>query len=269
MGSKTKGNHNWLIIFILGGVVSIILPLISISYNWFGSLPNYDTKLQVSLGIGSLLFTILASYLAHVVKKQADYANERTTAEVNLSTKIDSLTDLLLKTDVVSALNKHDLYSKLDELVLTAQEKLELMYLGEKPPANLQQNPTRDKYIKDLEDVINQEKLVITRIILFTSGNKKWIKSMAYKFKDKRFFSLYIIEKQHIPSMSIQTVDSRHTIVINTLKGVTGKKHFYTRSEDLYTIFHGYYNDTLDTTKSIKIIENGSLCRRNFNKYLK
>lgn len=255
-------------ILILGIVVAVLLPVIDMSMN-FSSKWDTDTKFQIAISLGILFTSLLASYIAYVVEKLKKKTKEDAIKLQMLQSTVSSLSEAMGNSAAVClAINKAELYSKLNDLVLSANQKLELMYLGDKPPDKLEKFAIRDTYIRDLEKKIIQEEITIKRVILYNSANKQWIRQMANKFKGKRYFSLYIVEQDKMPSLSIQVIDDSKVIVINVLeKPNVDKKHIYIDSVNLNMIYKGLYNDII--AKCICIIENGSLDAGNFEKYLR
>jgi len=259
---------NKFVILVLGLFLTIVIPLIDISVNLSQSWDN-DTKYQVIIGLGILLFTLLATYISIIEEKIIKQQKENEIKNALFTLNFDTLHKTINgNKSVIQTLDKKELYAKLSELVLGSNEKLELMYLGDKPPERLEKFKIRERYIQDLESVVNQQIFHVKRIILINSNNKKWIKAIANKFKTKKFFSLYVIEPSLMPSMSIQVIDTDKVIVINISKNAElDKKHFFVHSEEFNKIFHGFYKVILDNCSPI--IENGVFNQQNFNKYLK
>jgi hypothetical protein len=268
-----------LIIFCIGLALSIIVPVLVSNAPLFFNFAQMDVDEKLStlrtyidyyMGIVIFTLTIVFTYITYYISEiQTDRAKV-VESQNRLDNNINHLASLLRSSgqDAFYTVDKTGLYNGMLAFVKDAKIRIDLMYLNDVPPSQLDPCPERDQFYSGLNDVIYAGSIPVKRVVLLTEDNKQWIKQYARKHNNKKNFSLYIVKDKPMPPVSIQIIDNRFVILISifrhALSGV--KKHLIFESPNLALVFQSHYSAVLD--KSIAIVENGRVVESNLRQYL-
>jgi len=216
--------------------------------------------------IVSSLFLLLYNYLENEIKKTYN-------ANCNLESSINHLTQAIkYKNNIIYALNREELYNRMDEFVQNSKKRINLMYMGSKPPIECGSFPSKEKYMENLEKRIFSNNLPIRRIILYSKKNKHWIKDLSQTYIGKNI-SLYVITNSkyaiHSSQISVQLFDDSKVVLMNFENSDVSMevRDIIIDSLELNLIFESYYERFIATGVAIPIIENGKLDEKNYNEW--
>lgn len=252
------------VVFVVGIAFSVLLPLLDLLLNFTDKIER-SAIFQFLVGLAIFLATLLATYISWLLEKIELHSQKQSTIQGLLNN---------LSVSIVQGkasfypIDKEELYKKLEVLVGSATEHLRLMYLGDRPPEKQEKFEPRNLYINALNDVIDRGSIRVTRLILLSQENKKWLRSIVKKNQGKQFFSLYVILNRPVPAISIQVIDELRTLLINDARSVALKrKHVFIDDSEAALIFKSLYINIAHD--AVAIIRDGVLEAENFEKYLK
>lgn len=243
-------------IVVIGVVISIALAIILV-------LMGQDQAISLLVGLSITTITLLIDNISRLKESEA--------AIIQISEhKIGHLASVVLSAnqDAFYAVDKTSLYSTMLSFTKSARIRLDMMYLNDVPPAQLDPCLERDQFYSGFDEIISDGTVPVKRIVLLTDNNKTWIKKYIRRHKGRKNFSLYVIKDKPVPPVSIQIIDNRFVILISVFRhALSGtKKHLIFEAPNLALVFQSHYNAVLD--KSTAIIENGHLIESNFQQYL-
>jgi hypothetical protein len=255
----------WSVPLVVTLILTIVIPLVvllsSIFQQWkpFGMFEFAVTLILLITSGFILLYNIL-----EVKIKSVDKSNETITNSIN------HLTNAMNSTNRVYAVNKYELYETMSDFLLNSKSRVDLMYLGRKPPTQYPVFTQKETYIDNLKNRITVNDKPIRRIILYTDANKSWIKELADTYNSKNNVSLYILNNQKLDAISVQIFDDKRVILMNVDNTVASidKRDVIVESIELNSIFEFYYNRIIIDKTAIPIIENGKKNNDNYQEYL-
>jgi hypothetical protein len=260
---------------IAGLILTVITPLIVLNFSYFKgftSLDMFGYALAFVLIIGSVFLFYIVN-IEDKLKENNDSISGVSTLQnadfKKLATEISHFSQAIKsKENFVYAVKKEELYTRMNEFLLNAHNRIDLMYLAEKPPYDYQKSDAKNKYLKELEQIITQNKITVRRLIVYSNENKAWIKEFTDTHKDIKTFSLYILDDKLINAVSIQIFDDSKAVLVNLDSSDSSLKSrdIIIESKQLNQIFESYYDRILK--KAIPIVENGKLNIDNYRKYL-
>jgi len=248
------------VIFYSGLILSVIIPVVLLNLPLFKQLSNLD-MFGYGLGFISLIATLFFSLYASYTEKIRE--NQRLV--------LDGLKQInqSIQSNVSYAVSKEVLYEKMREMIINAEYKIDLSYLGELPPDSYRRSTSRELYIKALSDVVASKKVAVRRIVLLTDSNKAWIKSIVTDHTRNEYFSLAIIPKKpELPVVSVQVIDSSKAILINLNSSDTtlAPRDIVVESVEMTSVFEIYYNNIY--SKCIEIVNNGRVNQENYKLFI-
>lgn len=251
-----KKNKNY-IIPLVGLIFSLLTFFAPTVAGWIGLLPGIDAKLQVFLGFGILMCSIVVFYLQYIINKQAENTN-----------KVDDLKDYVISGKVIFLTSREN-YIQLSELIDKAHSNICLMYLYDYYQ-NINVPNERRQYEKSLENVLRpspKKDVKVKRIILYSENNKRWIEEIIEKYINNNNFTLYLT-KSPMSFLGIQIIDENHTIILSALKELENhqKKHFYVNSKNMNRIFQQYYDYAIKQSECI--IDKGVYDEAKYKKWI-
>lgn len=260
---------------IAGIILTVIVPLFVLNFSYFKgftSLDMFGYALAFVLIVGSVFLFYIVN-IEEKLKDNNDSIKNISTLQnadfIKLATEISHFSKAIKsKENLVYAVKKEELYSRMSEFLLNATNRVDLMYLGDKPPHDYQQSNAKNRYLKVLEQLITHNKITVRRLVLYTEENKQWIKRVTDTHKDINTFSLYILDDKLINAASIQIFDDSKAVLVNFDSSDSSLKSrdIILDSKKLNQIFESYYDRILK--KAIPIVENGKLNNDNYRKYL-
>lgn len=268
-----------LIVLVIGLALSILVPVLVsnaplfVDFNKMGTSEQLTTlKTYIDYYMGLIIFTltIIVTYITHYINEIQTDRTQTVNSQNRLNDSINHLASLILSADQDGfyLVDKLGLYTTMLSFTKNAKIRVDMMYLNDVPPSQLDPSIERDQFYTGLNEVIREGSIPVKRIVLLTEENKAWIKQYAKKHNNKKNFSLYLVKDKPMPPVSIQVIDNRYVILISifrhALSGV--KKHLIFESPNLALVFQSHYNAVLD--KSIAIVENGHILESNIQQYL-
>ena len=251
--------------------LTIIIPLIVLQLQYFKNFTALD-MFGYSLGfilIITSLFLLLYNNLEKRIKDTSEAHNKLELSIKHLGQAFSS------KNNSTFAVNKEELYNKMNEFVQRSEKRINLMYMGTKKPTDYGTLVSKMNYISNLEQRIISNNIPIKRIILYTNSNKQWIKKLSELYEGKNNISLYIIDDSgdaniHSVQVSVQLFDDSRVVLMNfdSSNVSTSARDIIIDSIELTHIFESYYERFITAQVAIPIIENGKLNLENNRKYL-
>lgn len=256
-------------------ILTIIVPLIVLNISYFKGFTSLD-MFGYAMGFVLIVGSVFLFYIVNIEEKLRE--NNDSIIEVGtlqnadfkkLANEISHFSQAIKsKENFVYAVKKEELYTRMSEFLLNASNRVDLMYLGDKPPYDYQKSNAKDKYLKKLEEIISQNKITVRRLILYTEQNKNWIQNFVDKHNNIGAFSLYILDDKLINAVSIQIFDDSKAVLVNLDSSDTSLKSrdIIIDSKELNQIFESYYDRILK--KATPLVENGKINIINYRKYL-
>lgn len=260
---------------IAGVILTVIVPLIVLNFSYFKEFTSLD-MFGYALAFVLIVGSVFLFYIVNIEEKLKD--NNDSISGIStlqnadfrkLATEISHFSQAIKsKENFVYAVKKEELYTRMSEFLLTSTKRVDLMYLGDKPPHDYQKSNAKDNYLKQLEEIISQNRITVRRLILYTEQNKNWIKKFIDTHKSINTFSLYIMDDKLINAVSIQIFDDSKAVLVNLDSSDSSLKSrdIIIDSKELNQIFESYYDRILK--KSTPLVENGRINIDNYRKYL-
>lgn len=272
MKNNTKRNGSSALSFAwITLILTILIPIFVLNIPVFREF----TRLEIfgySLGFISLItsmFLFLYSNLESKVKETSEAHKQLEESIVHLGQAFSS------SKNSTYAISKEELYHRMNGFVQSSKKRINLMYMGTKPPTDYGTLFSKIEYITSLGERISSNNIPIKRIILYTETNKQWIKELSEFYNQKDNVSLYIIADSGSANMrsvqvSVQLFDDSKVVLMNfdNSNVSTGGRDIIIDSIELTRIFESYYERFITTKVAIPIIENGRLNQENSRKYL-
>jgi hypothetical protein len=250
-------------------ILAVLLPIIVLNLSYFKNFSKLDMfgySLSVVLTIASL-FSLLHNHLEDKIKNISNAYNQ-------LGQSVDHLVKASgSRENYIYAISREDLYKRMKEFAQNSEKRMNLMYMGSRPPTEYGSFSSKAEYIQSLAEKISSNDIHIRRIILYSSANKSWIKKLSKTYIDKNV-SLYIINEGgvniHSAQVSVQLFDNSKVILMNFDSSdiSMGARDIVIDSIELNRIFESYYERFITNGIAIPIIENGKVNTPNEKKYL-
>jgi len=256
----------WSIPLLVTVILTIVVPIVAATVSALENLSRlamFGFALTVMLIITSG-FILLYNILEYKIKS-VEKSNKKITGSITHLTNAMNSVD-----NYVYAVDKSKLYEIMSEFLLNTESRVDLMYLGKKPPTEYPIFKEKTEYIDNLRNKILINDTQIRRIILYTNENKSWIKELADTYQNKDKISLYILNNVKLDTISVQIFDKTKVILMNLDNSDTSihKRDVIVESEELNSIFEFYYGRIIKDKTVIPIIENGRKNNDNYREYL-
>lgn len=255
-------------------LLTIGIPFAVLNIPLFKDISGVDS-LSYILGFliitTSLIIGFTGYYFGTLKSQQESFMMNQKADVESLKENIDRLHSVIQDIDGTSiyTVDRDNVYDNLSHFVKKAKNKIDLMYFGKQPPPNYMKSTNKDAYLDALDNVILGKKKNIRRIILYTSQNKPWIKSIVQKHKNNDRFSLAILQNNDdMPMVSAQVIDNNVSILMNLDKSVTPNKprDIIIDSVKISLVIESYYSEMYKN--SIPIITNGKVNKENESRFL-
>ena len=259
------------ILVIAGLFLSILLPLILLHTNVLQKASGLEL-FSYAVGVLGLsitaLYTIFDIRLAHVsasVSRIPDYIAGGVERKVDeLGESIRDMADILVYT-----VDRETVYTTLQDFVVNAKSRVDLMYCGTRPPTAYLRSASKESYVGELDRIVKEHGKSVRRMIRFTQDNKEWIRSVVDTHTGNSSFSLSIVDiEPEIPLVSAQLIDDDKCILMNMDRSTSPNRprDLVFESHKVANIVDSYFNDMF--SRAVPLLENGTPRAEHVEKYL-
>jgi hypothetical protein len=260
--SKNTNEKFWkvlLIPWIISVVCGVVAPLLLL---FAPIIMETDPK---QLVVFSLVFASVLNAMVILAINQAIAIVSESQKDIG---RVKELMENEVYNNRISAVRKSEMYDTMSSFTAIVKEKINTMYLGKKPPNQYVPSKEKDSYYKVLHDIIEDGRVIVSRIILLSQENKPWIRECCDNYKDKDHFSLYIIDSAFFDAPSVQIYDDSKVVIMNLNSSDTMAVSVgvVIESKTGTSTFEQYYERL--KSEAIALCENGNFNEDNYKKYV-